>query len=49
MARAYSQDLRDRVINAALTGFSACGAAEHYGIGEATTILWVRRARRFQL
>lgn len=46
MARAYSQDLRDRVINAALAGLSARGAAERYGIGEATAILWVRRARQ---
>jgi transposase len=45
MARAYSQDLRDRVINAALAGLSARGAAERFGIGEATAILWVRRAR----
>ena len=42
MARAYSQDLRDRVIDA---GTSARHAAEHFGIGIATAILWVRRAR----
>lgn len=46
MARAYSQDLRDRVIEAALAGVSARGAAERFGIGEATAILWVRRARQ---
>jgi len=46
MARAYSQDLRDRVIDAALAGLSARGAAERFGIGEATAILWVRRARQ---
>jgi transposase len=46
MARAYSQDLRDRVIEAALAGLSAGGAAERFGIGEATAILWVRRARQ---
>jgi transposase len=46
MARAYSQDLRDRVIDAALTGLSARGAAERFGIGEATAIVWVRRARQ---
>ena len=45
MARAYSQDLRDRVIDAALAGLSARGAAERFGIGEATAIVWVRRAR----
>ena len=46
MARAYSQDLRDRVIDAALTGLSARSAAERFGIGEATAILWVRRVRQ---
>jgi len=46
MARAYSQDLRDRVIDAALAGLSARGAAERFGIGEATAILWIRRARQ---
>jgi len=45
MARAYSQDLRDRVIDAALSGESARGSAEHFGIGVATAIVWVRRAR----
>ena len=42
MARAYSQDLRDRVIDA---GRSARAAAERFGIGIATAIVWVRRAR----
>ena len=42
MARAYSQDLRDRVIDA---GMSARQAAERFGIGVATAIVWVRRAR----
>ena len=42
MARAYSQDLRDRVIDA---GTSARQAAERFGIGVATAIVWVRRAR----
>jgi transposase len=41
MARAYSQDLRDRVIDA---GTSARQAAERFGIGAATAIVWVRRA-----
>ncbi len=45
MARAYSQDLRDRVINAAFSGKSARGSAAHYGVGVATAIVWVRRAR----
>ena len=42
MARAYSQDLRDRVIGA---GTSARAAAARFGIGVATAIVWVRRAR----
>ncbi len=42
MARAYSQDLRDRVIDA---GTSARQAAERFGIGIATAIVWTRRAR----
>lgn len=45
MARAYSQDLRDRVIEAALSGASARQAAARFGVGDATAIVWVRRAR----
>lgn len=47
MSRAYSQDLRDRVIDAALTDeLSARGAAARFGIGVATAVVWVRRARQ---
>ena len=45
MARPYSQDLRDRVIDAAFSGKSARSSASHFGIGVATAIVWVRRAR----
>ena len=45
MARAYSQDLRDRVIDAALAGVPARQAAVRFGVGIATAIVWVRRAR----
>ena len=45
MARAYSQDLRDRVIDAAFSGKSARGSAAHFGVGVATAIVWVRRTR----
>ena len=45
MARAYSQDLRDRVIDAALAGMAARQAAVRFGAGIATAIVWVRRAR----
>ena len=41
MARAYGQDLRDRVIDA---GTSARQAAERFGVGIATAIVWTRRA-----
>ena len=46
MARAYSQDLRDRVIDAALAGWPARQAAVRFGVGIATAIVWVRRARQ---
>jgi transposase len=45
MARAYSQDLRDRVIDAVLSGLAARQAAARFGVGIATAIVWVRRAR----
>ena len=44
MARAYSQDLRDRVIDAALAGLPARQAAVRFGVGIATAIVWVGRA-----
>ena len=43
--RPYSQDLRDRVIDAALSGKSVRGSAARYSVGVATAIVWVRRAR----
>lgn len=45
MARAYSQDLRERVLDAAAANVSARQAASRFGIGIATAIVWVRRAR----
>jgi transposase len=45
MARAYSQDLRERVIRTALAGTSVRQAAARYGVGVSTAILWVRCAR----
>ena len=44
MARAYSQDLRERVIRTALGGVSVRKAAR-YGVGISTAVPWVRRAR----
>lgn len=45
MGRAYSQDLRDRVVGAASEGLSARAAAARFGVGVSTAIVWVRRAR----
>jgi hypothetical protein len=45
-ARADSQDLRDRVINAALAGTQARHASARFGIGDATAIVRARRARK---
>ncbi len=45
MARAYSQDLRDRVIGAALVSLPPLHAAVRFGTGDAMAIIWVRRAR----
>ena len=45
MARAYSQDLRERVVDAATGGLSARQAAERFGVGISTAVVWVRRAR----
>src|SRR5215213_7103914 len=46
MARAYSQDLRDRVIDAALAGLPTRRAAVQFRVGIATAIGRVSRARR---
>jgi transposase len=45
VARAYSQDLRDRVIDTGLSGSPARFAADRFGIGVATAIRWIRQAR----
>src|SRR5215510_10501437 len=46
MPRAYSSDLRIRVIRAAAEGMSARGAARRLGIGGSTATDWVGRWRR---
>ena len=46
MARAYSSDLRIRVIRAVEGGFSARGAGRRLGIGESTATAWMGRWRR---
>src|ERR1700734_2993460 len=45
MARAYSQDLRERVIEAALSGPSLRQAAARFHVGVSTVIGWVGRLR----
>lgn len=46
MVRAYSMDLRERVVSAVLNdGMSARGAAARFGISESSAIKWVRRQR----
>jgi hypothetical protein len=45
MARAYSQDLRDRVIDPALAGLPVPRGAVRLRIGIARAIAWVSRAR----
>ena len=44
MARAYSQDLRDRVIEAVeQEGMSRRGAAGRFGISESAAVKWLQR------
>jgi transposase len=46
MPRAYSSDLRIRVIRAVEGGSSARGAARRLGVGESTATAWVGRWRQ---
>ena len=47
MGRGYSQDLRDRVIDAVVEGkMSRRAAAERFGVGESSAIRWVERYLR---
>ena len=45
MARAYSQDLRDRVLAAAHAGQTHLAVAARFAVGESTVRSWVRRER----
>ena len=45
MPRAYSNDLRERVVAAAGRGLSASGAARIFGVSISTAIRWTRRVR----
>lgn len=46
MPRAYSQDLRSRVLDAVAGGRSARSAARLFSVSESTAIKWVQRFRR---
>lgn len=45
MARAYSQDLRDRVLAAAHAGQTHLAVAARFALGESTVRSWLRRER----
>lgn len=45
MSRAYGNDLRERVLDAVDAGASARSVAARFGLGVATAIVWIRRAR----
>src|SRR6478609_1126791 len=46
MPKPYSQDLRDRVIDAVKRGLSRRAAARHYEISESVAIKWLERVER---
>lgn len=47
MAKSYSQDLRDRVIDAVeRDGMSRRAAAHRFGVSESTAVKWLQRFRR---
>ena len=45
MGRAYSDDLRERVVDAVEGGMSRRAAADRFGIGASTAVNWLRRWR----
>ena len=45
MTRAFSDDLRERVIQAVEGGMSRRAAAERFGVGVSTAIKWVQKWR----
>ena len=49
MTRAFSDDLRSRVLAASRDGMSARSAAARFGIGISTAIAWIASARAGQL
>jgi transposase len=45
MARAYSEDLRERVVGAVVAGKSCVEAAEQFAVSHSSAIKWSRRKR----
>jgi transposase len=45
MPRAYSLELRERLIDAVEAGSSARAAARHLQVGASTAVTWVQRKR----
>jgi transposase len=45
MGKPYSDDLRERVVSAVVSGLSCNRAAKQFGIGISTAINWVKRLR----
>src|SRR6185295_7785276 len=46
MGKPYSDDLRERVVSAVVSGGLSCNqAAKQFGVGISTAINWVRRLR----
>lgn len=46
MTRAYSNDLRERVVEAVLSGESCATAADRFGVSKSSAIKWVRLYRQ---
>ena len=45
MARAYSSDLRDRVVAAVMAGVTVRAAADRFGVSVASAVKWSQRYR----
>ena len=45
MARAYSRDLRERIVGSVEGGMTCAEAAELYSVSESSAIKWARRKR----
>jgi transposase len=45
MARAYSEDLRERVVSAVISGKSCLEAAEQFAVSHSSAIKWIHQKR----